>query len=865
MTHTSLGTQYENHLWNSGSPGSDSDVPWGGGVIVGGCDREVWPSIHSGNADLASECVDGDSASSSEKNLRATVAKGDGGDGKQAHGPVSHFTVANGSDYAGNGGQGGTWGVTHSPAVGVCEGPVEALASGGALNANASHGSWSISQSSGLIGATQADPSVWGDALQEDCSEPAATGGQIQNLNTEKSGPNNTTNGVTSSLPNSTGSLEMDEPSTWHTGAGVDSAQFRTSSIVPRNSKGGNGGSHGVVWAAQTGTTYSSDKPFVLENPAVSDTVNASLAHPAAHGAASFGNCDNDSGSRAQNGAWDSGPKATQTIQTMTWNTGGNVGPASAPRPWESTSSSSSSSSSSSNAGARVSNGEWTSMPGGRQRHHTDSADKKGTGGWKSLEDDALGAVGQQGHGTWSRPAGGSEGSADSSTGSRGDREKDDRGNGRKKANHTSGLVQNMMSRADIDPRVLSNNGWGQTPVRQNTTWDTTITAEKKPDAGTGGWGSAPTPSSSSSTATTGWEDLKSASGWGGAKGLSGQDSWEDSSARNGQSSGLNKEDKSWSGTQKMKQGWSAGPEGWGGESSQMNHWVEPQKSGSGSWDSDSDRSGSGWSETGHRSNRSGSAPFKNDGPTGWGEPSKQGEQNRGWGDPTKQNNQNQSWGDPTKQGEQSRVWDEPAKQNNRGWGEPSKQGDPNRGWGEPPKQNDQNQGWGEPPKQTEQGWGESGSTGAIRRKSIENSKRNQSSSGWGGDSTTHGSPDWNKMQEPASGPSGAPDNNKPSGWLGGPIPAPPKGDGPTGWEEPSPESIRRKMAIDDGTSAWGDPSKYNSSSVNLWGSGAGSETGTPTTPQQAQAPPSSFPGKDKSFSSGEAPSRGLCSVALVI
>lgn len=30
-----------------------------------------------------------------------------------------------------------------------------------------------------------------------------------------------------------------------------------------------------------------------------------------------------------------------------------------------------------------------------------------------------------------------------------------------------------------------------------------------------------------------------------------------------------------------------------------------------------------------------------------------------------------------------------------------------------------------------------------------------------------------------------------------------------TGWEEPSPESIRRRMEIDDGTSAWGDPGKH--------------------------------------------------------
>lgn len=48
-----------------------------------------------------------------------------------------------------------------------------------------------------------------------------------------------------------------------------------------------------------------------------------------------------------------------------------------------------------------------------------------------------------------------------------------------------------------------------------------------------------------------------------------------------------------------------------------------------------------------------------------------------------------------------------------------------------------------------------------------------------------------------------------PSGWLGGPMPAVcQKEEEATGWEEPSPESIRRRMEIDDGTAAWGDPGK---------------------------------------------------------
>lgn len=71
------------------------------------------------------------------------------------------------------------------------------------------------------------------------------------------------------------------------------------------------------------------------------------------------------------------------------------------------------------------------------------------------------------------------------------------------------------------------------------------------------------------------------------------------------------------------------------------------------------------------------------------------------------------------------------------------------------------------------------------------------------------------------------------------------------GWEEPSPESIRRRMEIDDGTAAWGDPGtfyctlegkggctksneifyyfpgKYGGGSVNMW-------NGTAQTDQEA-------------------------------
>lgn len=58
---------------------------------------------------------------------------------------------------------------------------------------------------------------------------------------------------------------------------------------------------------------------------------------------------------------------------------------------------------------------------------------------------------------------------------------------------------------------------------------------------------------------------------------------------------------------------------------------------------------------------------------------------------------------------------------------------------------------------------------------------------------------------------------NQSSGWTPGPIPQKSSVIEASGWEEPSPQSISRKMEIDDGTSAWGDPAHYDNRSVNMW------------------------------------------------
>lgn len=107
---------------------------------------------------------------------------------------------------------------------------------------------------------------------------------------------------------------------------------------------------------------------------------------------------------------------------------------------------------------------------------------------------------------------------------------------------------------------------------------------------------------------------------------------------------------------------------------------------------------------------------------------------------------------------------------------------------------------------------------------------------------------DQGAMQGPGGrkpGPQGQ-NPNQSSGWTSGPIPG--CSDGgvggagaePSGWEEPSPQSISRKNEIDDGTSAWGDPTHYNYKPVNLWDkNSAGAAPGGQQPPllQHSQGP----------------------------
>nr|XP_013803012.1 PREDICTED: trinucleotide repeat-containing gene 6B protein isoform X6 [Apteryx mantelli mantelli] len=300
-------------------------------------------------------------------------------------------------------------------------------------------------------------------------------------------------------------------------------------------------------------------------------------------------------------------------------------------------------------------------------------------------------------------------------------------------------VLQTLLSRTDLDPRVLSNTGWGQTQIKQDTVWDIEEMPrpEGKSDKGTEGWESSAT-------------QTKNSGGWGDVPSQSNQ----------------------------IKSGW--------GELSTPTEWKDPKNTG-------------GWND------------YKNPNSSNWGGGRPEEKSSSSWNDSS---SKEQGWG---------------GRQPNQGWSSGK------NGWGEEVDQtknsnwesagNKPVSGWGEGGQNEIGTWGNGANASAASKGGWDDCKR---TSTW--NETGRQPNSWNKQQQQhqqqqqeASGswgpPPQTPSNGRPPNpnWNSGPQPAAPKDEEPSGWEEPSPQSISRKMDIDDGTSAWGDPSSYNYKNVNLW------------------------------------------------
>ncbi|XP_031727967.1 trinucleotide repeat-containing gene 6C protein-like [Anarrhichthys ocellatus] len=374
----------------------------------------------------------------------------------------------------------------------------------------------------------------------------------------------------------------------------------------------------------------------------------------------------------------------------------------------------------------------------------------------------------------------------------------------------------------DLDPRVLCNTGWGQTPVRQHTTWDMDH-SKRKNDAAADSWGSGPTtPSDAQGPSNTNMGpsqrvDPGSKNDVPGSQGASG---WGGSIAANNQPSS----------------GWGeppnnikppGGPGGWGNPPTGAPTSGIP-KNGCQSW---AEEKSTGWDDSRNK-------------PTsqGWGE---QHKASHNWGNSGGSNNPG-DWREPeeSKKSPPNPGWEGEAggwKENPRGWGVSSSgPGIPaaggNGGWGEPVSQRPSGppQNWGAKPQDGPSGppqnWGAKPQDGPSGPPQNWGAKPQDGPSGplqnWGAKPQDGPSgPPQNWGAKPQDGPSGSSGGGSMGSWAGsgsvkqGGIRESRKKESsaePTGWEEPSPPSIRRKMEIDDGTSAWGDPVTY-SKSVNLW------------------------------------------------
>lgn len=439
----------------------------------------------------------------------------------------------------------------------------------------------------------------------------------------------------------------------------------------------------------------------------------------------------------------------------------------------------------------RQGSGGGSSGSGGYCDWGKSSSGGEASKGWDSVDAGSSGSGQEQQHSSWGqqpRTAPVSDGNGASSESQ----------SGRDRSSSTD--CTPLLPRQDLDPRVLSNTGWGQTPIRQHTVWEM---EEAKSDEGKIKSSSASTGCSSSnvrpSSINGGTIDPKT--------GPNQRPGSGEKSDNEGSSS---------------SSGWRAPPpqpiqtgSGWGDppqshsktQNGNTSGWGDPlppnapRNKGTPSWSSE--EKSSGWDDGMTKSQ-----------PTNWGEGPKS---SHGWGNGNGGSNGTSTgeWGEAEvkKNGSSNSMWEgEGGNGGNGGWKESPRGG--NRGgggggWNKPapapapaptpapvPIPAVSNSSWGEIPRANGPVQGNWGSSKAQESSSSSSSN----GSGGGGSMGSWGGPGTVKQNSSSWGNGSKQD----------------QGMDPTGWEEPSPPSIRRKMEIDDGTSTWGNPAP-NSKTVNMW------------------------------------------------
>ncbi|XP_069510748.1 trinucleotide repeat-containing gene 6C protein isoform X8 [Ambystoma mexicanum] len=852
LGHSGLGDHYDSSHWGQQPTfRGEANCSWDK-VIIDRTDKEAWPSITGTETVPASECTtDADSASNcgSENSSMATgSAQGNfTGHTKKTNGnngingaliqSTSNQSALGAGGANGNGNPARGWCVAPgaNPGLAHCsssngEGKMDNMISDGRsqncwgastsnaginlnLNPNANPAAWPVLGHDGTVGGgnppsigspvsaigqsmgnQNGNPagsmSAWGSLLPQESTEPQTSTSQNvsfsvqpQNLNTD--GPNNTS--PMSSSPNPINAMQANGLPNWGMAVGMGAIipphlqglSGANGSSVSQVSGGSGDGMNSSVWGMSQANpaTVNSNSGFSQGN---GDTVNSALS--AKH---------NGSSSAVQKeghvcSVWESVPSTAPG--TLGWGRGGaNVGGMHSGT-WGHVS----------HGSTNGVNGEWGKSP--NQPQNTD-INGKGSTGWDNPSISSQHPANDQ-RNSWAKAAASGTTTSEGSNCSAGNQSEGTNGlggngEGRRGENGMMDQGQMQLPRQDLDPRVLSNTGWGQTPVKQNIAWDfnEAARAEQKNDAGTDAWvGGTPQPSNSggksdgsimnstNTSSVSGWGSSPPATavpaniGWGenNNKPSNGQGGWGDSASSTAVNSAAAKSVHAWSGSTNQEDKSPA--------------WAEPHKPKSQNW-GDGQKSNPGWT-TGAGGDWVESSTLS--GPIGDGKKS-----SPGW---DSDNRSGPGWNDTT------------ARSGSSAWGNSTNaKANPGTSWGESLK--------------------------PLPQQNWSNKPQDNNASGWGGPSSV---------------------KQTGSGWVGGPGPVPIPVPVPvpvpvtvpvpakhkesnceaTGWEEPSPPSMRRKMEIDDGTSAWGDPHNYNKKTVNLWDrnkpTGQNGTTGVTTTTTNA-------------------------------
>ncbi|XP_077474644.1 trinucleotide repeat containing adaptor 6Bb.1 isoform X1 [Stigmatopora argus] len=367
-----------------------------------------------------------------------------------------------------------------------------------------------------------------------------------------------------------------------------------------------------------------------------------------------------------------------------------------------------------------------------------------------------------------------------------------------------------MLNRSDLDPRVLSNTGWGQTQIRQNVAWDLNTSRRV---------GNRNEKTSSIFSSAT----LNSNSGYLAPTRMNTNDEPAGSQADKMNSSPVSARDTWDNGTSQATRGSHSSdviiqqprmPDKEGSQGTTGRSWGDPPP----------ENHGKGWAKEEHHwgEQRGGNWREKGQHGTGW-TVSSEDKGTGGWkgGERGKVG----GWGD----------WAQNDSKSGGGWGDGRNRGtsssDEGSSWGNPDDCAAQRGGWaGGDVDKSHQDWGSSKHhTAPPTPNQVATMK-------------THPPGGWDSRPNPLSGGPPSKIQNQSSGWVSGPIPQISGNDSvePSGWDEPSSQSISRKVEIDDGTSAWGDPINYHSKNVNLWDKNRAPSSGSHS--QQAPAVPPQQP-----------------------